>query len=80
MRGDGSQGCQTKPKIPIWVNFGGPLIGKCCFYFMVIWNILQTLGIFYDHLVHLVFICYIFPVCVIFTKKNLATLMEVTKL
>jgi hypothetical protein len=42
---------------------------------MAIWNILQTLGTFYDHLVHFVFTWYIFPVWVIFTKKNLATLV-----
>jgi hypothetical protein len=42
-----------KPKIPIWVNFGGPYIGKCLYisgpfgifhgewgYFMTIWYIL----------------------------------------
>jgi hypothetical protein len=29
-------------------------------YFMAIWNILQTFGIFYDHMVHFVFIWYIF--------------------
>jgi hypothetical protein len=27
---------------------------------MAIWNILQTFGIFYDHLVHFVFVRYIF--------------------
>jgi hypothetical protein len=27
---------------------------------MAIWNILRTFGIFYDHLVHFVFIWYIF--------------------
>jgi hypothetical protein len=43
-------------------------------YFMAIWNILQIFGIFYDHSVHFVFIWYIFPVLVSFTKKNLATL------
>jgi hypothetical protein len=26
-------------------------------YFLAIWNILQTFGIFYDHLVHFVFSC-----------------------
>jgi hypothetical protein len=31
------------PKIPIWVNFGGPWNGKCCY-------ILLSFGIFYDHL------------------------------
>jgi hypothetical protein len=62
-----------KPKIPIWVNFGGPYIGKCIYilwpfgifyrhleYFTDIWNILQTFGIFYDLFVHLVFIWYMF--------------------
>jgi hypothetical protein len=52
-----------KPKIPIWENFGGPLMGKCWYilcpfgifynhleYFTNIWNILQTFGIFYKHL------------------------------
>jgi hypothetical protein len=37
-----------------------PNVGKCLraldlkmlIYFMAIWNILQTFGIFYDHLVH----------------------------
>jgi hypothetical protein len=50
-----------KPKIPIWVNFGGPYIDwKMLIYFMAIWNILRTFGIFYDHLVHFVFVWYIF--------------------
>jgi hypothetical protein len=35
-------------------------------YFTEIWGI-------YDHLVHFVFIGYIFPVLVSFTKENLAT-------
>jgi hypothetical protein len=39
-----------KPKIPIWVDW------KMFIYFMAIWNILRTLWIFYDHLVHWVFI------------------------
>jgi hypothetical protein len=29
----------------------------CC---IAVWNILRTFGIFYDHLVHFVFIWYIF--------------------
>jgi hypothetical protein len=33
---------------------------KMFIYFMAIWNILQTLGIFYDNLVHFVLIWYIF--------------------
>jgi hypothetical protein len=42
--------------------------------FFAIWNILRTIGKFYDHLVHFVLIRYIFPVLVSRTKKNLATL------
>jgi hypothetical protein len=45
-------------------------------YLMAIWNILQTFGNFYVHLVHFVLIWYIFPVLVSRTKKNLATLLE----
>jgi hypothetical protein len=44
-------------------------------YFIAIWNILLTFGIFYDHFVLLVFIWYIFPVLVSWTKKNLAALL-----
>jgi thiol-disulfide isomerase/thioredoxin len=71
------QGCQMvyvcifKPKIPIWVNFGGPWIGKCRYIIRPFWNILREFGIFYDHLVHFAFI---FPVLVSHTKRNLATL------
>jgi hypothetical protein len=35
---------------------------------MAIWNILWTFGKFHDHLVHFVFIWYIFPVLVSCTK------------
>jgi hypothetical protein len=41
---------------------------------MAIWNILWAYVILNDHLVHFVFIWYIFPVLVSCTKKNLATL------
>jgi hypothetical protein len=34
-----------KPKIPLWVNFGGPYNGKC-------WYILWSFGIFNGHLVY----------------------------
>jgi hypothetical protein len=37
-----------RPKLPIWVYFGGPWNGK---YFMSIWNILQLWDIFNGHLV-----------------------------
>jgi hypothetical protein len=46
-----------KPKIPNWVNFEGLYLDwKMLIYFMALWNILQAFGIFYDHLVHFVFI------------------------
>jgi hypothetical protein len=67
-----------KPKIPIWVNVGGSCNGKLLtiwsilrplqifyghlVYFVVIWYILWSFGIF-------------FPVLVSCTKKNLATLL-----
>jgi hypothetical protein len=63
-----------KPKIPIWVNFGGTWIGKCLYilwplgisygdlgYFMTIWYILYSFGTFCIHWVHFVFLWYIFP-------------------
>jgi hypothetical protein len=46
-----------KPKILIWVNFGG----SCLLYFMTIWPILRPLEIFYGHLIYFVAISYIFP-------------------
>jgi hypothetical protein len=49
-----------KPKIPIRVNFGGPSNGKCwLIYFMTIWTILRTFGIFYDYFVNFMIIWYI---------------------
>jgi hypothetical protein len=64
-----------KPKIPLWVNFGGPCNGKSCF-------ILRPFGLFYGNLKHFMAIGYIlwsfgifFPVLVFCTKKNLATLL-----
>jgi hypothetical protein len=62
-----------RPKIPIWVNFGGPWIGKC-------WDILCSFGIFYGHLVYFfaIYYCYgnfdIFSLVLVnCVKKNLAT-------
>jgi hypothetical protein len=40
-----------KPKIPIWVNFGGPRNEKMLLYFMTIWNILWPFGIIYGRVV-----------------------------
>jgi uncharacterized membrane protein len=47
-------------KNPNLGKFWRALNSKMSIYFMAIWNILQTFGIFYDHLVHFVFIWYIF--------------------
>jgi hypothetical protein len=49
-----------KPKIPIWVNFGGPYIGKCLYILWPFGIFYGHLGYFYDHSVHFVFHCYIF--------------------
>jgi DNA integrity scanning protein DisA with diadenylate cyclase activity len=67
-----------RTKIPILVNFGWSKILENVDILMVIWHILQTFMIFYDHLVHFVLIWYIFPVWVIFTQKNLTTLAKST--
>jgi hypothetical protein len=62
-----------KPKIPILEHFGGPRSKNVdiLWHFGIFYRQLGyfTDGIFYDHLVHF------FPVWVIFTKKNLATLV-----
>jgi hypothetical protein len=56
-----------KTKNPNSGKFGWAFEWKILVYFMVIWNILQSFGIFYGHLVYLwpfgnvVVICYIFP-------------------
>jgi hypothetical protein len=46
-----------KPKIPIWVNFGGSLNGRCWYImYMAVWSILRSFwyiirpfGIFFPH-------------------------------
>jgi hypothetical protein len=43
-------------------------------HFMIIWNILRALVIFYEHLVQCLFFWYIFYVFGIVHQKNLATL------
>jgi hypothetical protein len=43
---------------------------KMFMYVMAIWNISLIFVIIYDHLVHFVFIWYIFPVLVSRTKKS----------
>jgi hypothetical protein len=64
-----------KPKIPIWVYFGGPWNGKC-------WYILWPFCIIYDHLVKYMAVWYsmwsfgiLFPFWYVWTMKNLATLL-----
>jgi hypothetical protein len=71
------QGCQMvcfQTKIPDLGKFWMALDWKMLIYFMAIWNILWRFGILYNHLVHFVFIWYIFPVSVTCAEKNLATL------
>jgi hypothetical protein len=54
-----------KPKIPVWVNFGGSCNGRCWYilrpfgpisghfvYCVAIWYILWLFGIFYGYLVY----------------------------
>jgi hypothetical protein len=60
-------------KNPNLGKFWRALDWKILIYIMPIWNILQIFVIFYNHLVHFMFIWYIFPVFVSCTKKNLAT-------
>jgi hypothetical protein len=58
------QGCQMvsfQTKNPNLGKFWRALDRKKLKYLMAIWNILLTFKIFYDHLVHFVFIWYIFP-------------------
>jgi hypothetical protein len=57
-----SQGCQMvsfQTKNPNSGKYRRALDWKVLI-FMALWNILQTFGIFYDNLVHFVFICHIF--------------------
>jgi hypothetical protein len=73
-------GCQMvsfQTKNPNLGKYWRALDWKMLIYFMAIWNILQTFGIFYDQLVHFGFIWYIFPVLVSCPKKNLATLLTI---
>jgi hypothetical protein len=61
-----------KPKIQIWVNFGGSCNGRC-------WYILWTLSPFYSLLLYFMDIWkfgIFFQVLVFCTKKNLSTLVN----
>jgi hypothetical protein len=58
------QGCQMdcfQTKNPNFGKFWKALDWKMFIHFMAIWNIFWRFGIFYDHLVHFVFILYIIP-------------------
>jgi hypothetical protein len=74
-----NRGCQM-----VYFQTKNSSLGKFCralgwkmlIYFMAIRNILRTIGIFNDYLVHFVLIWDIFPVLVSRTMKNLATLAE----
>jgi hypothetical protein len=62
---DLQRGCQMvyfQAKNPTLGKFLRALDFKLLMYFIAVWNICQTFGIFFDHLVHFVFIWYIFPV------------------
>jgi hypothetical protein len=48
---------------------------KMLVYFMAIWYILRTFGIFCGHLVYFMVIWYFFPVWYVAPRKNLATLV-----
>jgi hypothetical protein len=59
------QGCQMvyfRNKNPNLGKLFRALDWKMLMYFLAVWNILQTIGKFSDHLVHFVLIWFIFPV------------------
>jgi hypothetical protein len=57
-------------KNPNLGKFWRALDWKIFIYFKAIWNILQTFGLFYDHLVHFAFTWYIFPRFGIFYQEK----------
>jgi hypothetical protein len=70
-----SLGCQMvyfRTKNPnLWKFSSAFLDWKLLIYFTTIWSILQTFGIFYDHLVRFVFFWYIFAgYCIIYQEKS----------
>jgi hypothetical protein len=59
-----NQGCQMvcfQTKIPNLGKIWRDLDLKIFIYFVAIWKIIRPFEIFYYHLVHFVFIWYIFP-------------------
>jgi hypothetical protein len=78
---EGWQGCQMvcfQTKNPNLGKFWRALEWKLWIYFMAVWNILRTFGIFFEHLVHLhtAHLVHFIPVLVSCTKKDLATLLR----
>jgi hypothetical protein len=61
-----------KPKIQIWVNFGGSCDERCWSFLWPFGQFDVHLAIFCGFLVYFMVIWYIFPVC----KINLATLVH----
>jgi hypothetical protein len=61
-------------KNPNFGKFYRALDWKMFIYIMALLDILLRFGIFYDNVLHFVFIWYIFLILVSCTKKNLATL------
>jgi hypothetical protein len=77
----GDQGCQmgllSNQENTNLGKFWSALYWKMLKYSLAICNISMTFGISNDHLVHFLFVWYIFPVWVSSTKKNLATLFVI---
>jgi hypothetical protein len=58
------------PKIPIWVCISRTALEwRMLVYFMFIWNIIRSLGLFYNQLIQVVIIWCIFPILVWCIKK-----------
>jgi hypothetical protein len=71
-------GLFSKPKIPLWINIGGPQNGKCWYIlWLCIWTILRPFGIFYVHLVNVFYVhlVYVFYVHLVYFMSILYTLL-----
>jgi hypothetical protein len=58
-----------KPKMPIWVNFGGYCNGSCGSILWPFWSILRSLGTVGGHLVYFMVIWYIFGFGMLYQEK-----------
>jgi hypothetical protein len=65
-----------KPEIPIWINFGRSCNGRC-WYFMAIFSILRSNGIFHGHLVQFVVIGILFRLWHVVLRKIWQPCVEV---